>query len=295
MRLSQFVAALAICALAGGCGEVVTGPIRTFEPGGVDAPVLLAAGDIANCSTQGDEQTADLIATQEGTVLTLGDNAYERGSPAEFVNCYHPSWGRHRARTAPSPGNHDYRTADAVGYFAYFGANAGHPDRGYYSFDLASWHIVSLNSNVDMEPGSEQERWLREDLAANQTHCTLAYWHHPRFSSGRHGNSDHSEGVVQTLYELGADVVLTGHDHHYERFVPTNPSGQPEPGGLVHFVVGTGGTGLRSVGSTLSTSAAMIDDSWGVLRLTLADSSYTHEFLPVGGGEASDSGSADCR
>jgi hypothetical protein len=154
-------------------------------------PVFVGAGDIASCTSTGDEATANLLDTIPGTVYTTGDNAYESGTASEFENCYDPSWGRHKARTRPAVGNHEYySTTNASGYFGYFGAAAGDPSKGYYSYDLGSWHIISLNSNCSFvagggcAAGSDQEKWLRADLAAHPNACTLAYWHHPLFSSG---------------------------------------------------------------------------------------------------------------
>jgi hypothetical protein len=159
----------------------------------VGDPVLVGAGDIASCRSTGDEATAGLLAGIDGTVATFGDNAYQRGTAADFAQCYEPSWGQFKARTFPSPGNHDYDTAGASGYFDYFGTAAGAPGTGYYSYELGSWHVISLNSNCSAvvggcAPGSPQEQWLKADLAAHSNACTLAYWHHPRFSSGIHGD-----------------------------------------------------------------------------------------------------------
>ena len=158
------------------------------QPRERDSQTLLAAGDIASCGSNGDEQTANLLDDQAGTVITLGDNAYDSGSTSEYANCYDPTWGRAKARTHPAPGNHEYNTAGATGYYGYFGAAAGDPETGYYSYDLGSWHLIALNSNCSAiggcGAGSPQEQWLRADLAAHPTDCTLAYWHHPRFSSG---------------------------------------------------------------------------------------------------------------
>ena len=148
-------------------------------------PVLVGAGDIAACDSNGDEATAELLDDIAGTVFTAGDNAYEFGTPVEFQNCYDPTWGRHKERTRPAAGNHDFATPGAAGYFAYFGAAAGPPGLGYYSYDHAGWHIVVLESNRQvLLDDAVQQSWLRQDLAANPARCTVAYWHHPRFSSG---------------------------------------------------------------------------------------------------------------
>ena len=266
-----------------------------------DRPVLLAAGDIASCSSSGDEATAALLRAQPAaTVITLGDNVYDKGSPAEFSRCYGPSWGdAARARTRPAPGNHDYGTSGASGYFGYFGPPAGDPTRGYYSYDVGAWHVVALNSNCSEVPcasGSAQERWLRADLAASPSRCTLAYWHHPRFSSGReHGSSMSVAPLWQALYDSGADLVLAGHEHNYERLGPLNPSGAADPArGLRSFVVGTGGASHYGFGRPIPGSEVRNGDTFGVLELVLKPTGYDWRFLPVAGKKFTDAGSASC-
>ena len=219
-------------------------------PGGAaDAagdPVLVGAGDIAN-SGSGDEATASLLDVIPGTVATFGDNAYDAGTAAQFANYYDPTWGRHKARTKPTAGNHEYNTSGASGYFNYFGAAAGEAGKGYYSYNLGSWHIVALNSNCSQvggcNAGSVQEQWLRADLAANPATCIAAYWHHPLYSSGStHGSSTATRALYQALYDFGAEVVMTGHEHNYERFAPQNAVGQLDLSrGIREFVVGNGG------------------------------------------------------
>jgi hypothetical protein len=197
-------------------------------------PVLVGAGDIASCSSSGDEATANLLDGISGTVITLGDNAYENGSAAEFANCYESSWGRHKARTMPAVGNHEYQTPGASGYFGYFGAAAGDADKGYYSYDRGQWHIISLNSMCENVGGcgatSPMLTWLKNDLAANPTSCTLTYFHHPLFNSGaEHGNDPKMKPNWDALYAAGAEVVLSGHEHVYERFAPQTPAGAADP------------------------------------------------------------------
>jgi len=194
--------------------------------------------------------TAALLDNIPGTVFTAGDNAYPNGSSSDYSQCYNPSWGRHKARTRPSPGNHDHNTSGAAGYFGYFGAQAGPSGLGYYSYDLGAWHIISLDSNIDMSAGSAQETWLRADLAASTKRCAIAYWHHPRFSSGtNHGSEPATQPLWQALYDFGAEIVISGHDHEYERFAPQTPNGSADPArGIREFVVGTGGAGLYSLG-----------------------------------------------
>ncbi len=261
--------------------------------------ILVGAGDIAVCSSEGDEATADLLDGIAGTVFTAGDNAYPSGTYDEFENCYGPSWGRHKARTYPSPGNHEYYTANASGYFDYFGAAAGDPSEGYYSYELGEWHVIVLNSmceNVDgCEDGSPMLRWLKEDLAANPKRCTLAYWHHPLFSSGPHGNQAKMKPTWDALYEANADVVVNAHDHIYERFAPQDPDGAADPTrGIREFVVGTGGAELYPLGTIKPNSEVRSNDTFGVLQLKLRSGSYDWEFVPVEGETLMDSGSGSC-
>ncbi len=255
----------------------------------------MGAGDIASCSSSGDEATAALLDNIAGTVFTAGDNAYEDGTASEFANCYEPTWGRHKARTRPSPGNHDYHTSGATGYYNYFGANAGPSGRGYYSFDLGEWHVISLNSNISMSAGSTQEQWLRADLAANTKLCTIAYWHHPRFSSGSHGSSTSPQPLWQALYDYNADVIVAGHDHNYQRFAPQTPTGVADPvRGIRQFVAGMGGRSHYNFSTPIANTEAYNTDTYGVLKLTLYAGSYSWEFVPVAGKTYTDSGTASC-
>jgi hypothetical protein len=258
-------------------------------------PVLVGAADIADCGTTTDSATAALLNGIDGTVFTAGDNAYPVGGIQDFINCYETTWGPHKARTRPAPGNHDYLSLFAFPYYAYFGAHAGPPFRGYYSYDLGAWHIVSLDSNIAAFAGSPQEMWLRADLAANPTQCTLAYWHHPLFSSGQHGNQFLVRDLYQALYDAGADVVITGHDHDYEHFHRQNPAGVLDANGIRQFVIGTGGTGLRPFLAAMPpTSAVRNSDTHGVLKLTLHPTSYDWQFIPIAGKTFTDSGSRPC-
>ena len=264
------------------------------------APIVLAAGDIAACDSDGDEATAAMLDGLGGTILTLGDNAYPDGTTADFANCYASTWGRHLSRTYPSAGNHEYETAGAAAYFAYFGDRAGNAGEGWYSFDLGAWHLIALNSNCEAiggcGPDSPQAEWLRADLAEHPTTCTLAYWHHPRWSSGdEHGSDPRTDALWQILFTAGADLVLTGHDHVYERFVPMDATGAAAPTGMTEFVVGTGGRSLYAFGALLPTSATHDNATYGVLQLTLHADAYDWEFVSVSGTRFADSGSADCR
>jgi len=267
-------------------------------PGGED-PILVGAGDIADCSTTTDEATARLLDNTPGTIYTTGDNVYNSGTSTEFRNCYGPTWGRHKGRTKPTPGNHDYHTAGASGYYDYFGASAGTRGKGYYSYDLGGWHVVALNSSCQYVGGCSETSpmltWLKQDLAANPKPCTVAYWHHPLFSSGEHGNSTIMKPAYQILYDKNADVILTGHDHDYERFAPQNPNGGLDTArGMRQFVVGTGGTALRSFGAIRANSQARNASAHGVLKLTLHSGSYDWKFLSVAGKTFTDSGSTSC-
>jgi acid phosphatase type 7 len=272
-----------------------------FALGGAEAsgkqrgtyPALLAAGDIADCATDGDERTAALLDARQGTVLALGDTVYEHGSMEEFQRCFQPSWGRHKRRIRPTPGNHDYSSGGSD-YFRYFGAAAGPFRRGYYSFDLGSWHIVSLNSERDTGRGGAQLRWLRADLAATDATCVLAFWHRPRWSAGRYGDDARSAPFWNALYAARADVVLAGHDHNYQRYPPLNARGAIDRArGIRSFVVGTGGRHRYSLRPDPRRRAAT-DDTWGILQLTLSPAGYSWSFIPATGARFRDSGSGDC-
>jgi len=266
------------------------------KAGAAGDPVIVGAGDIAKCAHQGDEATAKLLDNIGGTVITLGDNVYENGTATEFANCYGPSWGRHKDRTRPAAGNHEYNTPDAAGYFGYFGARAGEPSKGYYSYNKGSWHIVVLNSNcweVSCAEGSAQERWLEADLAASPSKCTLAYFHYPRFSSS--GNQPSVAPFWKDLYEAGAEVVLNGHAHNYERFAPQRPDGTLDGDrGIREFVVGTGGAHHHSFGTIKPNSQVRNATAYGVLKLTLHSGSYEWKFKPVAGKTFTDSGTKVC-
>ena len=302
------VAGLLIAATCGG-HEHAAAPAAAPRPSSTAPPppppaTLLAAGDIASCASSGDEATADLLdslvaAHPDAVVAALGDLAYESGTLAEFAQCYGPTWGRQKARTRPAMGNHDVLTPDAAGYRAYFGTDPPERSEPWYSYDLGAWHVVVLDSNcslVGCAAGGEQERWLRSDLAAHARPCTLAYWHHPRFSSGvTHGSDSSVAPLFHALYEAGADVVLAGHEHNYERFAPLDSTGNQDPTtGVRSFVVGTGGASHYPFGSPLAGSEVRDETSFGVLVLTLRADSYEWEFVPAAGGTFRDRGSGRC-
>jgi hypothetical protein len=282
-------------------GKTGTSLITVPAPPPPGGEVLVGAGDIAVCGSSGDEATSNLLLNISGTVFTLGDNAYNSGSASEYTNCYDPSWGRVKSRTRPTPGNHEYGTANAAGYFGYFGSAAGDPAKGYYSYDLGAWHIIVLNSNsscttISCAAGSAQEQWLRADLGANSKACTLAYWHHPRFNSGAsHGNNIAVAPFWDALYQYGAEIILNGHEHVYERFGPQTPNATPDATtGIRQFTVGTGGAGLYSFSSTIQPNSEVRNNtSMGVLKLTLRSGGYDWQFIPATG-TFTDSGSGTC-
>jgi acid phosphatase type 7 len=274
-------------------GKVGTSEVTVVAPGA--AAVLVGAGDIADCDVTQHEATAKLLDGIAGTVMAIGDNAYEDGTDAEYATCYQPTWGRHKARTRPAAGNHDYHTSGASGYYKYFGAAAGDPSKGYYSYNLGAWHIVVVNSNISVSAGSAQEQWLRADLAASTATCTLAYWHHPRFSSGYHGNSSGMQAIWQALYDHNADVVVSAHEHDYERFAPQTPTGTADPvRGIREFIVGTGGRSLRSFNTPKPNSEVRNSTTHGVIKFTLHATGYDWQFIPIAGKTFTDSGTASC-
>jgi acid phosphatase type 7 len=276
-------------------------PTSTF-PAPAGDPVMVGAGDIASCQSSGDEATAKLVERMPAaTVFTLGDNVYESGTASEFSDCYDPTWGRFKARTGPTVGNHEYHTPGASGYFGYFGRAAGDPDKGYYSYELGRWHIVSLNSECEWVggcgPASPMVSWLKDDLAAHPRACTLAYFHQPLFSSeSEHGIDPSMRPIWDVLYSAGADVVLNGHDHDYERFAPQTPGGVADPArGIRQFVVGTGGDSLyASLLPPKPNSQVRNVDTFGVLKLTLRPEGYEWKFVPVAGETFTDSGTDRC-
>ncbi|WP_412742443.1 metallophosphoesterase family protein [Krasilnikovia sp. MM14-A1004] len=260
--------------------------------------MLIGAGDIATCEGTADNRTAALVAAQPGTVFTLGDNAYPDGTAADFRRCYGPGWGRFRARTRPAAGNHEYHVAGARPYFDYFGPAAGPRGRGYYSFNTGTWHVVVLNTNcgvVSCRSGSAQQRWLRTDLAASGARCTVALAHHPLFTSvARHPPATATRPLVRTLRAAGVELLLTGHNHTYERFAPQDADGRSDPDGIRAFVVGTGGAPLHTFGRRAAHSQVRNDRTYGVLRLTLSSGAYRWKFVPVPGAHFTDAGSGVC-
>ena len=277
-------------------------------------PVFIGAGDIGDCPlSKGKyeyqntmaEATAKVVADQlpadfnMGMVFVAGDNAYGKGTAKQYAECYDPTWGRFKNRTRPVPGNHEYirdkrpkNTWYANDYFDYFGEDrAGKRFEGYYSYELGTWHIIALNSELRKQYMVKQKEWLIDDLSTNKQPCALAYWHRPVFSSGEHGAGQKPPGIESTMQDIwrildknGVDVVVNGHDHNYERFNPQDADGNPDPNGIVEFVVGTGGVGLREkeiLPDKRRNSAVFNKVTWGVLKLTLHPTSYDFEFSPI--------------
>ena len=317
MRASaRFLAALA------GVAAVLT---AFAGPAGAAAPVVAAAGDIA-CDTTSDfynrgagveghcrqRATSDLLVGAGFTaVLTLGDTQYHVGSLSDFNAVFDPTWGRVKSIIRPAVGDHEYGTAGARGYFDYFNGvgkedgPAGDRDKGYYSYDIGTWHLIALNSACERiangsaadgcAAGSPQDRWLRADLARHRTSCTLAYWHRPFFNSGYRGNSPSGQAFFESLYEAGADLVLSGDAHSYERFAPQDPAGALDPvRGMRQFVVGTGGAFFTGYSKLKPNSEVRQNHTFGVLAITLHPTSYEWRFIPQVGKAFTDSGVQQC-
>jgi hypothetical protein len=278
-------------------GDSRTGDAREAirAPGPGDA-VLVGAGDIASCLWFGDALTGRMLDSIPGTVFTVGDNVYQKGTEAQYRDCYDPVWGRVKARTYPSMGNHDEKTDKGAPYFAYFGANAGPPGKGYFSYDRGSWHIIVYNSNnkAAIANGSEQLEWIRRDLAAHPSRCVLAYGHHPRFSSGERSVQERMKPLWDLMYAAGVDVVLAGHEHFYERAAPQTPDGvRDDARGIRQFIVGTGGAPFYAIGDRAANSE-VVSRTHGLLKLTLRDGSYDWEFIPVPKRSFTDRGTGTC-
>jgi acid phosphatase type 7 len=298
---------------AGPPGSVVASSSAAPPSGRAGGLMVAAAGDItcqaavqaraarrSPASCQAKATSGLLIGRRLAGVLVLGDAVNSFGADREYRRAYGPTWGRVKAITHPGPGNHDYRgVGGAAAYFRYFGATAGPRSRGYYSFDLGAWHLIALNSNCGRvggcQAGSRQERWLRADLARHPSRCTLAYWHRPRFSSRRRGTDGWSAAFWRDLYRAGAELVLNGHDHDFERFAPLDPAGTPDPArGVREFVVGTGGKSHLPLTTVQVGSQVRNADTFGVLELTLRPGGYGWRFRPVAGGSFTDAGAAAC-
>ena len=300
MRVPSAAAvAAALLVASWSCGGSSGAPSPSPVPPPVPMPpaeaVLVGAGDIARCPGGSQAATAALLDQIGGIVFTAGDNVYSGPTLLNYNQCYGPTWGRHLARTRPVPGNHDYDPPGPSAYFAYFGEAAGPEGLGYYSYEVASWHVVALNSLIPMSPGSAQYLWLQSDLAASPARCTVAYFHYPLFSSStNNGPVPAVKDLWRLLYAAGADVILNGNDHLYERFAPQDPNGRLDPSlGIRQFTVGTGGAELHGFGTPAANSQVR-GSEYGVLKLTLQAAGYTWQFVPIAGGSLKDSGSDSC-
>jgi hypothetical protein len=299
-RLVAIVAALATAVCVSSCGSSTpSAPTPTTPGGGGTAPApaplssatIIAAGDIGECGF-GALETGKLLDRLAGTLLALGDLAYMQGSGANFRDCYDPAWGRHLDRTRPVPGNHEYETSGAASYFDYFGGQAGARGQGYYAFSAGPWRLIALNSEIPMATGSAQLVWLRSELEANRTPCTLAYFHRPLFSSGPNGGNPDVQALYRTLMEFGVDVVLNGHDHLYERFALQDADGKPTPAGIRQFTAGTGGAHLYTPAGAKPNSEVR-GSAYGVLSMTLSNNGYAWDFVSVTN-SFRDTGSGGC-
>ena len=272
---------------------------------GEQVAILVGAGDIAGCQNpQGALETAKLIEKIPGTVFALGDLAYDAVTLGQFQNCYGRSWGKFKARTRPALGNHEYRERSAAAYYQYWAGQAGPSGKGYYSYELGTWHVVVLNTNCEAAglggcaSGSPQDTWLRQDLADHRGSCIVAYGHHALFSSGifrSHAVHPELKRLWEDLYAAHADLVLAGHEHSYERFAPQDPEGRGDPQhGIREIVVGTGGRSHDPLGLAVANSEKQNYDTYGVLKLTLSPQSYTWEFVPEEGRTFRDSGTGVC-
>jgi len=261
--------------------------------GGDTVGVVLAAGDIAMC-TSGAAETAELLDSLAGEVIVVGDAAYEsKRDRNPYRTCYDSTWGRHKKRTHPVMGNHDLQTRGM--YFAYFGEAAGPRPGGYYSFDVGPWHVLALNSNIAMDSRSHQGKWAAADLAAHAGKCTLAYMHHPRFSSGPHSRNLGILPMWRLLDSAGVELVVSGHDHIYERFAPMHENGErDDERGVRQFIAGTGGAPQYGFATMAPNSEVRSNRAYGLLKLTLYPARYTWEFVPTAASDFSDAGSGTC-
>lgn len=262
--------------------------------------VLFAVGDLALCENLPPMDTptarvAQLVRNSRAPILMAGDLAYPKGSQRDFSDCFVPVWGALKERILPVPGNHEYETGGAEAYFRYFGELAGTAGSGYFATQVGSWRVIGLNSNIETGVGSQQERWLKQQLTMTSSQCTLAFWHHPRFSSGHHGDTFEMDAIWRDLYDARVDVVISGHDHDFERFAPQNAIGERDMShGIREFVVGTGGAPLRPFEQIKPNSDVRDSSSFGVLKLTLGQTNYSWEFIPVDNNGFRDHGEAPC-
>ena len=275
----------------------------THSPSATADPVIAAVGDLACAPNSPVTPTTcqhatvsdSIVAAAPAAFFTLGDNQYQRGTLAEYQSVYGPSYGRLKKITRPTPGNHEYQTAGAEGYFSYFGTAAGSPSRGYYSQDVGAWHVVTLNSELDIDAAGRQLAWLKADLAAHQDRCTLAVQHKARFSSRGHPYNVDFKPFFDALVDANAELLLSGHDHHYERFAPQTGSGEANANGVTQIVVGTGGKDIYIAGTLSPNSVVQSSSGFGWLQLTLHPSSADVHFVPVGGNAFTDRHTITCK
>lgn len=296
MRMRASIGAVvALCAMVSACRRA-RDRADTVQLAADSVPVLVGAGDVADCRTDGAYFTALLLDSIRGTVFVAGDVGYAtKKNPNPLLTCYEATWGRHRARTRPAPGNHDYSDGGPDRYFDYFGDRAGPRLAGYYSYDLGSWHVLALNTSIEIDSGSAQDAWIRKDLDANPGRCTVAYMHHPRFSSGPHTEQGRLVHLWKTFTKYGVSVAIAGHDHIYERFEPLDADGKPDSvNGVRQFVVGTGGADRYTFRDILPSSEAHSGDAYGLLKLTLLPGRYQWEFIPVERDGFRDRGESPC-
>ena len=301
-----FAALLGCVSLLSGCGaDHALNPTSPSQAGSSDSgpgagsaqaldEVLAGAGDIAQCGLGDPEATATLLDRIPGTVFTLGDNVQGQGTAEEYQKCFESSWGRHRWKMLPTVGNHDWHGGHGRPYFEYFGPSAGPAGLGYYATRLGGWQVISLNSEIAAGPGSPQYEWLKTELALSDTPCTLVMWHRPFFTSGPNDSASHARDLWRLMSFYEVELVLSGHNHQYERFAPQDADGRPDPRCPRQFVVGTGGYSLYGRARAVANTEAFHSEAFGVLKLTLKHASYTWEFLPVAGQSFRDSGSGAC-
>jgi acid phosphatase type 7 len=271
-------------------------PSPPVVPPIISSAVLVGAGDIGDCTQTAVTETAKLLDPVAGVVFTLGDNVYNGATMSNYTGCYGPNWGRQLSRTKPAVGNHDYDGSSLTAYLTYFAATgaAGPEGEGYYSYEAGPWHVIVLNSQIPIGAGSVQLLWAQSDLAASKASCTLAYWHHPLFSSAQNGPQAFVKDLWRVLYQYGVDVVLNGHDHAYERFGLQDPDGKPDAlRGIRQFTVGTGGATLYGFGSPTANSQ-IHSSTHGVLKLNLEANAYVWQFISIAGQTFYDSGSGAC-
>jgi hypothetical protein len=295
-RVPGLLAGLLVLAITSDCSNSPSGPSPGPPPiqPGPTTTTLLAVADIGMCGSAGTEAVAELVARLEGSLILAGDIAYLHGSVEDFARCFHPFWGRFSDRWFAVPGNHEYESAGAQPFFEYFGDAAGETRQGFFAFATGDWLVLMLNSMVSTARNSPQGEFVRQQLETRRPRCTLAVWHHPLYSSGPNQSNAQMRELWSVLEAAGAEVVVNGHDHLYERFGRQNAQGQLSVDGIRQFTAGTGGATLYSVASISNNSEVRLSKH-GVLRLTLMPLSYRWEFLTVPGGTVEDSGSEACR